>query len=1154
MLRFNKLRLSGFKSFVEGTELQIELGLTGIVGPNGCGKSNLVEGLRWVMGESSAKQMRGGEMDDVIFGGTRDRPARNIAEVVLSLDNSARVAPAQFNDFEELEVSRRIERGKGSAYRVNGREARARDVQLLFADSATGARSTAIVSQGRIGAVIAAKPVERRLLLEEAAGITGLHSRRHEAELRLKGAETNLERLDDILVTLDTQLANLKKQVRQATRYRNLSDHIRKAEATLFFLRWTTDEKTLEAAEKEFAETEAVVATLTGAASAAATVQVEHAAELPKRRQAEAEAAAELQHLNLARDNLEAEEKRIGEQTTDCRDRIKQTDADKARETALIADAEAALERLADEMGGIETPAEGEEDARAEAAENLTAANAAAEELEQKLTALTEQAANDEARQAGLEHKIKDLNERLERLAARGSGIAEQRAELETERPEASDLAEVEERLAESQTKLEHARKAAAEAETARMEAADKATAAQSGAQAATAAQAGLKAEVQALSEVLESGDGGQWPPVIDSLAVDPGYEAALAVALGEDLIASDDEAAPSHWRALGPLPSPPALPGGTPPLSDFIQAPAALERRLSQIGVVDGEDEARRLAVDLAQGQRLVSRDGSLWRWDGFTVSASAATTAQARLEQRKRLKEARERLAEAEAAAKVAEHRQAAAKQGEDEARATERSAREAASVADGAYGEARDRVAEIKDHLAGHVSLLASLHDQATAIEGDQQHLQTEERESRKALDEIPDPAGARNEIAGLRAELTGRRAHQVECQSRHDTLVRAAEERRQRLATIEGETKSWTGRGEAAKAQLRQLDERRQALDQELERLDARPDEIAEQCRALLGSVDTAEEKRKGLANQLAETEMALGEADKNLRAAEAELATARENMVRAEGAVQQAKQACEAIKELIKDRLKCGPKQLFEISGLKPDADLPDLEAVERKVEQLLRERETMGPVNLRAEQEAAKMKEQIDTLGVEREDLLKAIDKLRRGISELNREGRKRLLASFEEVNKHFQELFERLFGGGRAHLELTESDDPLEAGLEIMASPPGKRLQVLSLLSGGEQALTAIALLFAVFQTNPAPICVLDEVDAPLDDANVDRFCTMLEQMAKTDTTRFIIITHHHMTMARMDRLYGVTMTERGVSQLVSVDLSRAEELRATA
>ena len=289
---------------------------------------------------------------------------------------------------------------------------------------------------------------------------------------------------------------------------------------------------------------------------------------------------------------------------------------------------------------------------------------------------------------------------------------------------------------------------------------------------------------------------------------------------------------------------------GGAPRLGEFVHAAAALERRLSQIGVVDSEDEARRLAADLAQGQRLVSRDGSLWRWDGFTVSASAATTAQARLEQRKRLKKAREKLAEAEAAAKVAEHRQAAAKQAEDDARAAERAAREAATLADGTYGEARDRVAEIKDHLAGHVSLLASLRDQATAIEGDQEHLQTEESESRKSLDETPDPAGARKEIAGLRAELTGRRAHQVECQSRHDTLEKAAEEHRQRLATIDAETKSWTGRGEAAKAQLQQLDERRQALDQELQRLDARPAEIAEQRRDLPGSPEAAEETRTG----------------------------------------------------------------------------------------------------------------------------------------------------------------------------------------------------------------------------------------------------------------------------------------------------------------
>ncbi len=1154
MLRFTKIRLSGFKSFVEGTELGIDLGLTGIVGPNGCGKSNLVEALRWVMGETSAKQMRGGEMDDIIFGGTRDRPARNIAEVVLSLDNSDRVAPAQFNDFDELEVSRRIEREKGSTYRVNGREVRARDVQLLFADSATGARSTALVSQGRIGAVIAAKPEERRLLLEEAAGITGLHSRRHEAELRLRGAETNLERLDDILITLDAQLANLKKQARQATRYRNISDHIRKAEATLFFLRWTAAEEDLEAAKKEFAEMEAVVATLTGTAGQAAAVQAERVAELPKRRQAEAEAAAELQRLNLARDGLDAEEQRIGAASEDCRNRIEQTATDKAREQALITDADAALKRLEDEQGRLQEPQEGEEDARAEAAENLTAANAAVEELDEKLTRMTEKAANDEARRAGLEHKIEDLKQRSERLAGRSRGIAEQRTRLELETPETLDLGEAEERLNEKRDALEKARQAAETAEKTLADAGEKAARAQSDAQEATAAATRLKAETEALTDVLDATDEDQWPPVFDSLDVEAGYETALAVALGEDLTASDNEAAPSHWRTLGPLANPPALPSSIRPLSDFVRGPDALGRRLSLIGVVDAEDEGRRLAADLAPGQRLVSRDGGLWRWDGFTVSASATTPAQARLEQRKRLNEARENLAGTETSAEAAEDASAAAKTAETGAREADRAAREAAAAADEAYGLARERTAEIKDRAAGQVSLLASLREQEAAINDDQEHLVAEDKESLRALEEIPDSAGPRAEIASLRAELAGLRSHQVECQSRHDTLERAADERRQRLATIEAETASWRERRKAADDQLQALDDRRQALETDLESLAARPAEIEAQRRELLGSLEKAEGKRKGFADELAKTETALAEADKALREAEAELAQARESMVRAEGASEQATQACEAITERVKDRLECRPDQLFEISGLKPEADLPDLEAIDRKVDRLLRERETMGPVNLRAEQEMEEMKEQIETLGTEREDLLQAIGKLRRGISELNREGRQRLLASFEEVNKHFQELFVRLFGGGRAHLELTDSDDPLDAGLEIMASPPGKRLQILSLLSGGEQALTAIALLFGVFQTNPAPICVLDEVDASLDDANVDRFCLMLEDMASTDQTRFIIITHHRMTMARMERLYGVTMTERGVSQLVSVDLSQAEELRATA
>jgi len=1129
-MRFKKLRLSGFKSFVDGSDLQIELGLTGVVGPNGCGKSNLVEALRWVMGETSAKQMRGGAMNDVIFGGTRNRPARNIAEVILSLDNTARIAPPQFNDVDELEVSRRIERDKGSTYRINGHEVRARDVQLLFADSATGARSTALVSQGKISAIIAAKPAERRLLLEEAAGITGLHSRRHEAELRLRGAETNLERLDDVLITLEAQLAHLKKQVRQATRYRNLSDHIRKAEATLFFLRWTADKTTLETATRELAEIETVVKDQTVAAAKAAAIQAEHAAELPQHRQSEAAAAAELQRLTLARDSLEAEEQRIEEQSLDCRNRIEEIAADKTREETLVADAASALKRLEDERDNIQTPSDGEENALAEAAETLAAANATVHGLDARLTVLTEQVANDEARRAALEQKVTDLKDRKERLEARRRTVTNQSDQITNESPETSDLAEAEETLAQALATREQTRDAAATAETKRAEAINQANTTTTESHAAAAAATRLQAEVEALTEVLDAEDHDQWPPVIDALGVEAGYEAALAVALGEDLSASDNEAAPSHWRALDPMSNPPALPAGARPLSDFVRAPASLDRRLSQVGVVEDDDQARRLAGQLVQGQRIVSRTGGLWRWDGFTISATATTEA------------------------RTAEDRQTKAKAADSQARENENTAREAANAADAAYGQARDRVAEIKERSVGRVSLLESLRDQIIALATDLEHLEGEEKEAAQTLAAIPDAEGPRAEIMSLREDLAERRGHQVECQSRHDTLERAAEERIQRLGAIDSETESWVARRQIAQTQLQQLDERRENLERDLERLVARPAEIREQRQALLGSLEKAEQNRKALADTLAQSEQALAEADRGLRGAEADLARARENMVRLQGLAEQAKQSCLALAERIKDRLECRPDQLFEISGLKPDAEPPELDAVERKVDRLNRERETMGPVNLRAETEAGEMTEQIDTLGSERDDLLKAIDKLRRGISELNREGRQRLLTSFEEVNTHFQELFVQLFGGGRAHLELTESDDPLDAGLEIMASPPGKRLQVLSLLSGGEQALTALALLFAVFQTNPAPICVLDEVDAPLDDANVDRFCSLVEKMAATDTTRFLIITHHRMTMARMDRLYGVTMSERGISQLVSVDLHRADELRATA
>jgi chromosome segregation protein len=1154
LLQFTKLRLAGFKSFVEPTELTVGPGLTGIVGPNGCGKSNLVEALRWTMGESSAKQMRGGEMDDIIFGGTADRPARNVAEVIVGLDNSERSAPAAFNDSEELSVSRRIERAKGSTYRVNGKEMRARDVQLLFADAATGARSAGLVSQGRIGAVIAAKPTERRTILEEAAGITGLHSRRHEAELRLRGADTNLERLDDVLATLEAQRLSLKKQARQASRYRNLSGHIRRAEATLFHLRWQAAVHDLDTCRERLRTVEARVAELTRRAGAAAAQQAERAAGLPELRQGEAEAAAELQRLLLARDALADEEQRLEAARQACENRLQQVAADSERERALAADAELALQTLSEEQAGIERARQGEEEARETAARALAAARDAVDAVDARLTELTERVANDEARRASLAATLADLDERRRQLSARAADITRQRATLEGEAIDAASLESAETALATAREALESTRARIVAAEADRQRATDDADAAAETLRTAEAALARLEAEEQALAEILNTGDGETLAAVIDDVTVSPGYEAALGAALGDDLSAPADETAPVRWHTLPPLSTAPSLPQGAEPLARFVEAPPALARRLAQIGVVADEAQGTRLTEGLVQGQRLVSRDGALWRWDGYAVSADAATAATTRLEQRNRLTDLRARLGDARAEVDEATTKATAARAAADEAAAADRTARADLNDADTAYTRQRDTDAEIKERARQHAARLAALAENGESIERDLSAAEERYRETETALAALPQSAAARDEIATLRGELNECRAVQSDRQSAHDQVIRAAEERRRRLDDIARELASWRERSDGAAGRLGQLEERRQAVTVELESLSTRPKEIMEQRNVLLTKIEGAEQRRTVAADRLAESEARLAAAERDLRAAESELAQARESRVRIEGAVEQGEQACDALGDRIAERLETTPDQLAAVAELADGADLPELEAVERRVERLLRERETMGPVNLRAEQESIELNEQIESLETERADLEAAIEKLRRAIAELNREGRERLMSSFKEVDQNFQTLFVRMFGGGRAHLALTESDDPLEAGLEIMASPPGKRLQVLSLLSGGEQALTALALLFAVFLTNPAPICVLDEVDAPLDDANVDRFCTLLDDMAASGLTRFLVITHHRLTMARMHRLYGVTMAERGVSQLVSVDLQEAEEMRATA
>ena len=1153
MIQFSKLRLAGFKSFVDSTELVIEPGMTGVVGPNGCGKSNLIEALRWVMGESSARHMRGGEMDDVIFGGTSGRPPRNIAEVTVHLDNRERNAPARYNSQDELEIVRRIERGQGSNYRINGAEARARDVQLLFADAATGARSSGLVSQGRIGTLINAKPADRRSLLEEAAGISGLYSRRHEAENRLKNAETNVGRLDDVMLTLDDQLKGLQKQAKQANRYRTLSENIRRIEAQILYLAWLEALALIDAARAAMGEADGRVDEATRLAAAAAALQAEAAAGLPALRQADAEAAGLLHRLMVEREQLEAEEGRLAETRRNLEGRLAQAGSDLEREKGRAADAAQAVARIEAERAAIAAAAEGEGEARAEAEALVDAAVSAVTAVEKDLAEVMEEVAAADAERAAALRRVAEGETRRDRLRERLTQVAAQRQAAAADGVDRAELTGIEMELESAQEYLEESRLAAEDADRRRVQAQAARDAARDAAQAAATARSRLKAEAEALIAVLSQHKGGAHAPVLDAVTAKSGYEPALAAALGEDLTASLDDDAPLSWHEMPPLDSAPALPQGVEPLARFVTAPAALARRLAQVGVAADAATAQRLRPALAAGQRLVTRDGDLLRWDGYSARAGAPSPMALRLAQRNRLREIEAGLQDAEMGVEEAEARAAAAAEAVAAAAEDERRAKEAVKLAEVETAKARDLHTRLASRFAAAESRLAALAEQEEAVRADLEEAEGDLLMAQEAVAAFPESEAGKGRVAILRADLAERRSALVEARSTLDRVVREVGERKRRLEDAHHEAESWRKRAEAAAAAVLELENRQQAVAAEIDRLVNQPDAIARRRAELLDRLAAAEGDRRRAAETLIAAESRLQEVDARMRAAEAALATAREDRIRREAAVSAADQQCRNVAGRIAERLDLTPEQLRETAGL-TDAERPELEELQRRLDRYSRERDAIGPVNLRAEQEVAELEQRLAEMQAEKDDLIQAIAKLRQAIGELNREGRERLLASFEAVDRHFRELFVQLFGGGRAHLALTESPDPLEAGLEIMASPPGKRLQVLSLLSGGEQALTALALLFAVFMTNPAPICVLDEVDAPLDDANVDRFCSMVASIAGTTGTRFLIVTHHRMTMARMDRLYGVTMAERGISQLVSVDLAQAEAIRETA
>jgi chromosome segregation protein len=1153
MIAFDRLVLSGFKSFVDRTEMVIPPGLTGIVGPNGCGKSNLVEALRWAMGESSAKRMRGGDMDDVIFNGSSSRPARNFAEVLIYLDNKSHIAPEPYAAFDEIEISRRIEREQGSVYRVNGKIARARDVQLLFADTLTGANSPALVSQGKLTQIISAKPFDRRMILEESAGITGLHARRHEAELRLQAADNNLTRLQDVVGGLETQLAALKRQSRQAEKYRVLSDEIKTLETTIAALDWLRMVITQQAVQHDFLSAESIVAEAMTTVSQLAITAETQAMDLPKLRTQAANASARHQAVSIELRQIESEENTAREAISSTESQLKQIKDDLQHDSSVIAEGSELLAKLDSEQQQI-TAEDAQQEGRLpnlEATRESVAARLKDEEdqLQGKLQTLIET----QTKRTSLSQQIDTEDQRIRAADTRKQDVATKLAALsDVEVSPATDelqakISAFESQLMDSESSITTAR---TNVQTAEQKLADTRATIQTTREQLTRADT----EKTTLETFLTTDLSSTSHPVLNDIKAETGFEQAVAQALGETLYGSTDDAASMVWRGRTGLTAP-TFPAGVTPLSDRVTAPVPLQAALSYIGYVADQAQGNAAADHLTPGQMIVSLDGYLWRWDGFFAKPSANDRQKQILEHKNRLAKLvtdmptlQQAHNDAQNAVTLATAELATARESLTQ---IEQQARTLQNDMNAARQSLQKMLLTQQQNATEHARYTESL----ALIAQDIAERGATLNDLKTALAQLPDPitSGLDSEVADLREKVTWSQAELREANLSVDRFNQDAARRRARMHGIADQRIALNNRTARATEHLEQLKAREEQAVEKLSQLSGKPTELQNKRLEMMSLVSELENGKISAESALGVVEAEVAATTKALREAESTLSTAKENRAGLQARATALQEQLTMIDAEIVSQFSQSPQELMTAAGLSFDTDpttLPHVEDLRTRKEKLTRDRDNIGPVNLRADVEAQELDGGLTKLLSERDDLMAAIAELRGGIATINVEAKERLVTAFETINTHFKDLFTRLFGGGQAYLQLIETDDPLSSGLEIFAQPPGKTLQSISLLSGGEQSLTAAALIFAMFLTNPSPICVLDEIDAPLDDANVDRICNLLQHIVEKSQTRFLIVTHHRLTMARMDRLYGVTMGEKGVSQLVSVDLSKQMDL----
>ena len=1149
-MEFSKLRLLGFKSFVDPIELEILPGLTGIVGPNGCGKSNLLEALRWVMGENRPSSMRSGGMDDVIFAGAGSRAPKNFAEVVLGLQNVKGNLSISDDEIGKVEVIRRVTRDIGSSYRLNGKDVRAKDVSMLFADSSTGAHSPSLVRQGQIAELINANPKSRRRLLEEAAGISGLYQRRHEAELKLKSSEGNMVRLQDVIEQLETQIKILEKQGRQAARYRELAEDIRSSESYLFCKKW------FEATTKLVIENDALTVKTKGAASAeleaifAREKRDELESELPDLRNGETRTAAALQRLIVEKEGIEKEHERAESNIIDLKKRNIEITNDCDRQGTLVGDAKEVIERLRWEKVQLNKLSEGHDKKIEKAQVEALSASQNLSDAEAKLDNNSEDFARLSARYQNTERQIEKAKNDLDRVTKELKQSAEHIIKLEAEKFEQQEILNnrsinfetCKEESKISENSLQNIEKVRGEAVNEELQKrVDFST--------HEVKLAALEAEKKALKGLISSSTG-ETEQIFDKVRISKGFEAALGAAFADDfkapVVFSNEK---TGWFELPDLEGLSKLPEGVLPISEKVTAPSVLKRRLSTIGLVDAVDGPR-LQNLLKAGQKLVSKEGNLWRWDGYCcISEDNLSEAALRLKQENRLIDltveislTKVNLDELNVNLELAQTKLSDLEKASILARGARRSCDEKLS-------EASRAINQVESELSIVSSKLHSLNENLSLRKRDKEDLEKEILDLNEAFKSLGDIESMRHFLEEYRSSVDQSRLLMVEKRALFDQARRDADSRLKRIIDLDIDLKNWDERLHTADQSIIELNKRKMIATKELEVAELLPNALINRRESLIQLLKEADFKKVEAAETLSKKESEFRTLVVQERDVEKKASELREDVARCSALKENAELNLGDLRRIVKEETSYEPEDLLRTLPIDL-GKLPSVSEIEKKLNTLKNSRDALGAVNLRAEEDSKELSEECENLLLEKGDLENAIKKLRAAIIKLNSEGRSRLLEAFEEVNKNFRELFKSLFGGGTAELTFIESDDPLDAGLEIICQPPGKKLSTLSLLSGGEQTLTALALIFSVFKANPSPICVLDEVDAPLDDANVERFCGLLDEMTRTTDTRFMIITHHPLSMSRMDRLYGITMVERGVSQLVSVDLKKAEEL----